>query len=145
MPPSGMRSKVMTQADVERLAGDGKNMVMKAVHDHVFEPWSTEAVERCVSELRGLTLELQDEATIVDAVLERDEVKRFVFQHETLGKKLMNVEFCRDDRAVAALTNILAVRSAMMRGALSEDDARSAVAEIALKAALPANGIPPRP
>ena len=140
-----MRSKVMTQADVERLASDDKHMVMEAVHDHKFEPWATDAVQRCVSNLSALTLRLRDEGPIVDAVLEDDELKRFVFQHETLGKKLMDVEFCEDSRKVAALVNILTIRSQMMSGALSETDARSAVAEVALKAALPANGIAPRP
>ena len=74
--------------ETRRTGTDGRRrrqVVMKAVHDHVFEPWDMEDVFRCVGRIKALTLELRDERRVRERV-DADPGSRAVHDHRTLGQ-----------------------------------------------------------
>ena len=133
----------MTERDVEKMAGsDPQKTVMKAVYDHIFQPWPMDVVYRCVDRIKTCTLELRDKERVEEKIRADDELSRFVHDHKTLGSKLTDIAFCKDERAIHALLSILDIRNKMVQGKMTESDARSGVSEVALRAAMPPDAFP---
>ena len=109
---------------------------MTQSHTHTFNPWTTQSVRACASRIAELTK--RDPSEVRKAVSEDAELKRFVDDHWVLGEKLMTPDFVRAPHAVEMVMKLIALRSSVESGALSDAEAQSRVSQVALGSILKA-------
>ena len=135
----GMASRRVTglsQADVEALATQQGNVVMRPTYDVVFEPWPRERVRRAVD----ATSRLARGAVSADAAqakaMEDPELAEFASKYQVMFKRASDPAVAGNESHMATIHHMIDVFDQMQRGAVSEQDARASVSDRALSGLL---------
>jgi hypothetical protein len=139
-----VRSMAVASNEIEsRAARDPNAVVMRAVYDNEFEPWSKDRLDTCVQALASLTREFSSAAD-ARAAAARDAAARaadghtdaaeFAQLHPLLYQQLTDPDFVRREGMVALIMGMIDLQREVQSGRLPEAEARALVSDRALKA-----------
>lgn len=130
--------RTLTAEDLARLSQEEGKVVYQETHDHTFEPWDVDEVEKCASRMYEITHELKQDTVAIRARIDADcTLKRFANDHPTLASKLSDYRFCNDKRILSTLMAMFKQRKLMVTGQITEEEARNRVSAAALRLGLP--------
>lgn len=128
----------LTSEDLARLSQEDDKVVYRETHDHTFEPWDVDEVEKCAGRMYEITHELKHDVDAIRARIDADcTLKKFARDHPTLAAKLSDHRFCNDKRILSTLMAMFKQRKLMMSGQITEEEARNRVSAAALRLGLP--------
>ena len=132
------RVQTLTAEDLARLSQEEGKVVYQETHDHTFEPWDIDEVEKCAGRMYEITHELKDDVAAIRARVDADGALRcFARDHPMLVAKLSDYRFCNDKRILSTLMAMFKQRRLMVSGQITEQEARNRVSAAALRLGLP--------
>lgn len=131
----------LNEEELRKLAAERDDVVVYTeTHDRVYEPWDSARLRRTVDKLCELTLRYSDtdDASCLRGrvVAEDADVAEFSNTHARMFEKLTTPDFVRDPRALKAMYTLIATYDRMRQGVISEEDARTHAAGVAIRHAL---------
>lgn len=119
-----------TDEKLRQLAEQPNVTVMQPTHDIVYEPWTANRVSECVDRLVQYTRG----GMTPDAIREESpELADFASKYTIFFQKLTDPAFANDRGHIETVKRLIALRSAVEQGALSDVDAHAQSSDVALK------------
>lgn len=126
-----VKTKMLTEADLQRLAESGDAKVMTAKYDKEFKPWDVAKLDQLIQDVCHHTRSFAEGIPPSEVEEKAKKVARFrEFEnlYPTVFKKLCSPSFINDDRSMQMLKMMLIRRSEVDSGRLSQEEANKKVA-----------------
>jgi len=120
-----------------RAANDPNAVVMRAVYDNEFEPWSKERLVGCVeahaSQTRGFDNATDARNAAARAASSQPDAAEFARLHPLLFQQLTDPDFVRREGMVGLLLEMIDLQCDVQSGRVAEPVARARVSDRALQ------------
>ena len=85
---SGMKLASMNANDLrKKMENDPDAVVMEPTYDHVFDPWPTDKLKRCIGKIATITQTVETDQVNVE-VNKNDELKEFAKLHPKIYEQI---------------------------------------------------------
>lgn len=128
--PSKQTIACLTPERLAELAQQPNHVVYTPTHDIQFEPWTAARVTECAKRLVALT----HTGATPDEIRSRDgEMAEFASKYTVFFAKLTDPAFAVDESLVQTVMQLIALKSLLDSGAISETEAQGRSADLALQ------------
>jgi hypothetical protein len=123
-----------TKEQLAEIANRPNHIVYEPTHDFHFEPWKSEQVAAVTTAIIQKTKEWEGTPDALRKELTNDtQICEFAARYKVFFDKLTTPEFVADDKHLKVLQGMLSVRANVDNGTLSEEEAKTQCADLALK------------
>ena len=118
-----------TEEKLRELAEQPDTVVYQPTHDIVYTPWSAQRVREAALKVASATRC----GTTTDQLCEDDELREFSQKYTVFFQKLTDAAFVADEGHIQTVLQLIALRSMVEQGTISEASAMTQSADIALQ------------
>lgn len=123
------RVACISEEEINNMAQNSNNVIMKSYHDNVYKPWDVARVKACVDDITGLT-----RCGISPEKMKKDSIEIFEFstKYKTFFSKLTDILFVNDEEHMEVLKKIISIKSLVDQGLIDETEGQKRCVDASL-------------